>query len=98
MSGGAAARQRDEGALGRLMKAADDPMPVFTIQGKDLLAAPVIAYYQRQVEGLLDGGQANEVELARREIEAWQKRNPDRCKYPDHKHIPASAVPERERP
>lgn len=66
----------------------EDPMPVFTIQGKDLLAVPVIAYYQQQIEGLWDSAQAYWVEQARLEIEAWQRRNRARCKYADHKHVP----------
>jgi hypothetical protein len=74
----------------------DDPMPVFTIQGKDLLAVPVILYYQRNVEGLWDSAQAHWVEQARLEIEAWQKRNPDRCKYADHKHVPVVQDTEQE--
>lgn len=67
-----------------------DPMPVFTIKGKDALAPGVIEAYRRECDrrGLHD--QAMQVRLAWREVVEWQQRNPDRVKLPDHQHMPVS--------
>lgn len=64
-----------------------DPMPVFTIKAKDLLALCAIARYRTECEvnGLFD--QAREVEKAMAEFERWQQRNPDLMKMPDHEHV-----------
>lgn len=65
----------------------EDVMPVFVIKAKDRLAdAAVYAYYKACVQhGLTE--QAREVAKALEEICAWQERNPDRIKMPDHKHV-----------
>lgn len=74
-----------------------DPMPVFTIKGKDLLAVAAIRYYHDlcATHGLHE--QAAEVQKAITEIVAWQKRNPDAVKTPDHAHVPVAAAEDAER-
>lgn len=68
----------------------EDPMPVFVLKGKDALAPGVVDYYRRECvrHGLAE--QAEQVELAFREMAAWQQRNPDKVKLPDHKHVAAN--------
>ncbi len=65
-----------------------DPMPTFTILGKDELAVDAIDAYMGlcQARGLDE--QAAEVWKAREEVLAWQGRNQDATKLPDHKHVP----------
>jgi hypothetical protein len=67
-----------------------DPMPVFTIKGKDQLAVAAIEHYRYlcDINNLTE--QAAEVEKAIIEIEHWQFRNPDRVKRPDHRHVPVA--------
>lgn len=66
-----------------------DPMPVFVIKGKDLLAPDAIAMYRQLclANGLTR--QAAEVDRAYAEVEGWQARNPDAVWMPDHTHVPA---------
>lgn len=65
-----------------------DPQPVFTIKAQDLLADDTLrAYYDLCVAADLPG-QAAEVLAARTEFRAWQVRNRDRMKLPDHQHRP----------
>lgn len=61
-----------------------DPMPVFVLKGKDALALATITFYREECasHGLVH--QAHEVELAWREMIAWQQRHPERVKLPDH--------------
>lgn len=67
-------------------------MPVFTILAKDKLALRALsAYHLLCVEAGLQK-QAHEVMLAMSEIHAWQKKNEDLMKMPDHKHIHAKEV------
>jgi len=67
-----------------------DPMPVFVIKGKDLLALGAIAMYRQLclANGLTR--QAAEVDRAYAEVEGWQARNPDVVWMPDHVHVPAA--------
>ena len=67
-----------------------DPMPVFTIKAKDRLALDAIEAYRRACLSFGLSDQAAEVGKAMREIEDWQKRNPNAVKYPDHKHVPVT--------
>lgn len=69
-----------------------DPMPVFTIKGKDVLAGPAVRAYRElcAAYGLHD--QAVEVDKAHAEIVEWQARNLDRVKMPDHPHVPAQTT------
>jgi hypothetical protein len=71
--------------------AADDPMPVFVIKGKDQLAPDAVAAYQNACvkHGLSE--QAKQASLALDEIARWQTRHPELVKAPDHKHVPASS-------
>ena len=73
---------------------AADPMPVFPLKGKDALAPGTVDYYRRECNrhGLHE--QAAQVELAFREMAAWQRRNPDLVKLPDHDHVPARELVE----
>ncbi len=66
-----------------------DPMPVFAIQASDNIASVAIGAY---IAACCDRdlfGQAQEVIAAFEEINAWRERHPDRCKWPDHEHVPA---------
>jgi hypothetical protein len=70
-----------------------DPMPVFTIKAKDLLADDTLrAYYDLCAKnGLAE--QAAEVLAARAEMREWQVRNVLLLKLPDHKHVPVGGQP-----
>lgn len=75
----------------------EDPMPVFTIKGQDRLAVAAVEGYRAICENAGLTEQAHQVAIAGREIHDWQQRNPDRLKFPDHKHVPARPVrPEQE--
>lgn len=66
-----------------------DVMPVFAIKARDNLAPMVIARY---VAACREAGlheQADQVEIALREILDWREDHRDLCKWPDHAHIPA---------
>lgn len=67
-----------------------DPMPVFTIKAKDILAGPAIRQYRElcAAYGLHD--QAVEVDKAVAEIVEWQNRNLGAVKLPDHPHVPVT--------
>ena len=67
----------------------EDPMPVFVLKAKDVLAPGTVNAYR--LECLRHGldEQAAEVEKAFREMAAWQQRHPEELKLPDHKHTPA---------
>lgn len=71
----------------------DDPEPVFTFRGKDALALDAIWFYERACRRVGLSDQADEVGIAIAEIEAWQARNPDKVKLPDHEHQPARRNP-----
>jgi len=64
-----------------------DPMPVFPLRAKDRLALATIEFYRAECEahGLTE--QAREVDAAIDEWVAWQARNLDQMKMPDHKHV-----------
>lgn len=81
----------DQVGYGTLGKTETDPMPIFSIKAQDLLALVAIYAYERAChrEGLVD--QAKQVALAYEEIEEWQARNPDKLKFPDHKHVPVES-------
>lgn len=68
----------------------DDPMPVFVIKGKDLLALDAIAMYRQLclTNGLTR--QVAEVDRAWAEMAGWQVRHPDEVWMPDHVHAPAA--------
>jgi hypothetical protein len=68
-------------------------MPVFTIQGKDVLAVLAVEAYE---DLCIENGwheQAAEVRKAKTEIQLWQENNPDLVKRPDHPHVPVSHPP-----
>jgi len=69
-----------------------DPMPVFVLKAKDVIAPGIVAAYARECTryGLHD--QAVQVELAYQEMAAWQARNFELVKMPDHEHVPAREV------
>jgi len=68
----------------------DDPMPVFVIKGKDLLASEALySYYDLCVANDLSY-QAAEVLKARTEMRAWQARHRSEVKLPHHPHEPAA--------
>jgi len=66
----------------------DDPMPVFVIKAKDLLAMRAIEYYRRLCDQHGLCAQADEVYEALNEIAGWRQRHNDLVKLPDHKHVP----------
>lgn len=66
-----------------------DPMPVFVIKAKDSLAMSAVEAYRILCRHSGMPGQADQVQLALDEIEAWQGRNPELVKAPYHRHIPA---------
>lgn len=67
-----------------------DPEPVFVFRAQDKGAMSAIATYYSWclINGLTEHGA--EVQKAMHEMRDWQTRNPDRMKYPDHKHKPVS--------
>lgn len=67
----------------------DDPMPVFELLAKDVLAPGTIDYYGRECRRHDLPEQREQVELAYQEAAAWQQRHPELCKLPDHLHQPA---------
>lgn len=74
-----------------------DPMPVFVLKGKDALAPFLVLTYQRECYRYGLEEQARQVQLAYEEMAAWQRRNPDRVKLPDHPHVPAvPSVPQED--
>lgn len=68
-----------------------DPMPVFTIKGKDMLALSTIKAYREACASYGLHDQAAEVDKAIAEMAAWQRRNVSALKWPDHEHVDASA-------
>lgn len=66
-----------------------DPMPVFVIKAKDSLAMSAVEAYRILCRHSGMPGQADQVQLALDEIEAWQGRNPELVKPPYHRHMPA---------
>jgi hypothetical protein len=66
-------------------------MPVFAIKAKDNFATTAIcAYYAACIcHGFTE--QANQVEMALREIMDWREANRGKCKFPDHNHAPAGS-------
>src|SRR5262245_6905922 len=71
-------------------------MPVFTIKAKDRLAVHAVAAYRALCERHGLGEQATEVSKALVEMAEWRRRHPDLIHLPDHPHVPATAVAERE--
>lgn len=69
-----------------------DPMPVFTIKAKDRLALATVEAYRAICENAGLTEQASEVAKAWLEIRDWQRRNPERMQFPDHRHVPVSAT------
>lgn len=65
-----------------------DGMPVFTIKAQDDLALRVVSAYRELCvsEGLSE--QAYQVAKAIGEITEWRIAHPERCKLPDHTHVP----------
>ena len=70
----------------------DDPMPVFELLAKDVLAPGTVDYYRRECERHDLREQAGQVAAAYREAAAWQERHPELCKLPDHEHVPARTL------
>lgn len=69
---------------------ANDPMPVFTIKAKDLLAVEAIEAYAELCRENGLHWQAEEVDKAINEIRAWQRRHAGEMKLPDHQHVHAT--------
>lgn len=69
------------------MTTPDDPMPVFELEGEDLLATPTIVAYRNLCEAYGLHDQANEVTKALAEMTAWQRSHT--VKLPNHNHVPA---------
>jgi len=70
----------------------NDPMPVFVIKAKDVLAVAAVEAYRILCRHSWNFAQAAQVQLALDEIQAWQDRNPDLVKAPDHRHVPAATT------
>lgn len=70
---------------------AADPMPVFPIKAQDQFALDTIAYYRHLCQRYGQTRQAEQVDLALAEAEAWRFRNHHLVKMPDHEHVPAAA-------
>lgn len=81
------------GQVDRTYPVGGDPMPVFVIKGKDLLAPDAIAAYQNACVARGLNEQAQQVWLALREVAGWQSRNPELVKLPDHQHVPVGSWP-----
>ena len=86
-------RALDEAAAELAGPAEGDPMPVFVIKGKDVLAPDAIAAYQNACAARGLNEQARQVWLALGEVAGWQSRHPDLVKLPDHPHVPAGVNP-----
>lgn len=69
-----------------------DPMPVFTILAKDALAVDAVKAYWDLCKARGLDWQAGQVEQALGEIIEWRRRNPQRIKLPDHKHVPVAGT------
>jgi hypothetical protein len=69
-----------------------DPMPVFVLKGQDLLALEAIKAYRRACWDVGWDDQASQVSEAILEMLEWQKRNPDKMKRPDHKHVRVTPI------
>lgn len=69
-----------------------DPMPVFVIKGKDLLASPAVDAYRDLCSAYGLHEQADQVRAAADEIRTWQDRHIDQVKAPDHIHVPAGGA------
>lgn len=65
-----------------------DPMPVFVIKGKDILAPHAVSAYAVLCDAQGFFSQSREVRRAVDEIQDWQWRNRDQVKPPDHPHVP----------
>jgi hypothetical protein len=72
--------------------AGSDPMPVFTLKGKDLLALEAVQSYLILCEQAGLAAQAEQVRLAFEEMAGWRERNPGAVKLPDHPHVPVAAA------
>jgi len=66
-----------------------DTMPVFVLKAKDNLAPRIIELYAAECVTRDLHEQARQVRKALAEFEDWRQRNPDKCKLPDHRHVPA---------
>lgn len=73
---------------GKLAGPGPDPMPVFTLKGKDRLTLSTIQAYQAACESAGLAEQARQVGEAFDEIAGWQSRNRGLLHYPDHTHVP----------
>jgi hypothetical protein len=64
-------------------------MPVFILKAKDNLSDQIVQAYVNLCynSGLPEQGE--QAQLALDEIRQWRAENPDKCKFPDHTHIPA---------
>jgi DNA-binding HxlR family transcriptional regulator len=63
-------------------------MPVFVIKAQDALAPQAIEAYRRLCVRYELLEQAEQVQLALDEIEAWQAANEDLLRLPRHRHVP----------
>lgn len=66
-------------------------MPVFVIKAKDALAPEAVAAYRDLCTKYGLHLQAEQVQLALDEMEAWQAAHDDLLRLPDHQHVPATA-------
>ncbi len=66
----------------------DDPMPVFVLKAKDLLAQSAVLAYLDTCDQHGLPRQARHVLRAADEFTAWQERHPDLLQMPDHEHVP----------
>jgi hypothetical protein len=62
-------------------------MPVFVLKAQDRLTLFAVAHYLTLCEVAACDEQALEVRKALKEIADWQTRNPEKLKFPDHKHV-----------
>lgn len=80
--------------LREALAAPDDPMPVFTLLAKDMLALDTVEAYRELCSSARLHDQADEVRKAWREMFEWRRRHPDAVKMPDHPHVPAVKPPQ----
>ena len=71
----------------------DYPPPEFVLKAADALAPGAIKVYMYEAlrRGLHE--HAAQVELALREMVAWQNRHPELVRLPFHTHVPARPAP-----
>jgi hypothetical protein len=76
--------------LKREVKMSIDRQPVFAIKAADNLSDSIVQEYVNLCYNSGLNAQGEQAQLALDEIRQWRAENPDKCKFPDHMHVPAN--------